>query len=232
MYGMRVPSFSFFVLFYFSFQPCSKCIHLSSQYSVHVLSHLQPYNIHNNGWWKQIDPHGAHISQADKWQPKTWKAISRPRQEWSRAKPRWFLGVSLPKLSGPRKAMTRRWLLAPPHIHSCLRSYQPACWHRAEPQSLMTRPSKETWRGWAVFSFNCYDSCIWQRALWELKISALTGIMYVLPSVYCLSTLMSWFTLEFGQSRTVFRIRLLTCTCAESKCLRSTLILKIFSFLS
>lgn len=46
-------------------------------------------------------------------------------------------------------------------------------------------------KGSAVFSFDCYDSCNWQKALWELKISAVTGIMYFPPSIYSLSTLMS-----------------------------------------
>ena len=50
-----------------------------------------------DGWWKEIDPRGADISQADKWQPQTWKAISRLRQEWCGAKPHWFPWVSLPK---------------------------------------------------------------------------------------------------------------------------------------
>lgn len=49
-----------------------------------------------DGWWKGIDPHGTDISQADKWQPQTWKAISRLRQEWSQAKP-WFPWASLPQ---------------------------------------------------------------------------------------------------------------------------------------
>lgn len=35
---------------------------------------------------EEIDPIGGDISQADKWQPQTWKTISRPRQEWSQAK--------------------------------------------------------------------------------------------------------------------------------------------------
>lgn len=83
--------------------------------------------------------------------------------------------------TGRCQATTWRWVLAPPHVPSSLRCHQPACWHRAEPQPLMNKPSKETWRGRAVFSFNCYDSCNWQKALWELKISALTGIMYLPP---------------------------------------------------
>lgn len=48
---------------------------------------------------------------------------------------------------GPCQATTWRRVLAPPHVPASLRCYQPACWHRAEPQSLMNRPSKETWRG-------------------------------------------------------------------------------------
>lgn len=50
-----------------------------------------------DGWLKEINRHGADISQADKWQPQTWKAISGPRREWSPAKPCWFPWVSLLK---------------------------------------------------------------------------------------------------------------------------------------
>lgn len=45
------------------------------------------------------------------------------------------------------QATTWRWVLAPPHVPSGLSCYQPACWHRAEPQSLMNKPSQKNMKG-------------------------------------------------------------------------------------
>lgn len=130
-----------------------------------------------DGWLKEIDPDGADISQADKWQPQTWKAISRDRGVKPGQAPADFHDSSV-QSAGPCQATTWQWVLAPPRVAASLRCYQPACWHGAEPQSLMNKPCKETWRGRPVFPFKCYDSCNWQRALWELKISALTGYVF------------------------------------------------------
>lgn len=101
--------------------------------------------------------------------------------------------------AGPCQATTRRRVLAPPHVRASLRRHQPACWHRAGPQSLMNKPSKETWRVGPSFHFTRMTHAA-GGGLWELKMRALIGIMNLPPSVYSLSTLMSWFRLEFGQS--------------------------------
>lgn len=144
-----------------------------------------------DGWWKEIDHHRVDISQADKWQPQTWKPLAdRGRSEAGPSPTNFHESPFQNKRPVPGHDMAAGVSTTScPFWPSLL--YQPACWHRAEPQSLMNKPSKETWRGRAISSFNCHDSCNWQRALWELKISALTGIMYLPPSVYSLSTLMS-----------------------------------------
>ena len=73
------------------------------------------------GYGKEIDHHGVDISHADKWQPQTWKAISRQSQGVKRGQaPHRPL---LPKAKGSCQAATRRQVFAPPHIPSGLHCY-------------------------------------------------------------------------------------------------------------
>lgn len=166
-----------FVLF--SLQSCNKCITLSSRYLVHFLHYLQIWSLSAFSFWEfdsgststplwsNMSEHCTLVLTAQTSvrltndSPTLGKPLADGGRSESWAKPHWFPRASLPKhMALPGHDMSVG--VSTPRAPSGLCFYQPAGWHRAEPKSLMNKPPEDTWKGRAIFSFDCHDPCNWQ----------------------------------------------------------------------
>lgn len=120
--------------------------------------------------------------------PKLGKPLAGLGRSEAGPKPHWFPWASLPK---PRSTpgLDIAVGVSTTLCYFCPRCSEPACWHGARPRSLTNRPSKETWMGRPVFPLNCHESWNWQLASAGGGRSTLLLCLYLVPSVYSMSSL-------------------------------------------